>query len=101
MITSFVAIVLLQPFPQTPGFHPNNRIFLGVKVWRSAESIHGDAVFFDLVGHALKVSFTNIAKELGQARGTNEISRTQDRLKLVSFEIGAFNGLLRFHSNWL
>ena len=52
---SFVLVVFAEPFAQAIRLHPHNRIFLLVEAGGPAQSLHGNVVFFDLLGLAFKI----------------------------------------------
>jgi hypothetical protein len=55
--------------------HSNDGILLWVEVGLSVQRFDRDAIFLNVVGFTLKVSFANVFEEAGKVRGAGENSR--------------------------
>src|SRR5260370_9325335 len=57
------SIIIFQALPQSVGCHANDGVDLVIKVFRTPQGLHGDAVLLDFVEGALEIFFANKTKE--------------------------------------
>ena len=66
------SVVLFEPLSQGVGGHPDDGVHLRVKIRRTSQDLHGDAVFFDLVDRAFEVLCANEIQKSNKIVGPAE-----------------------------
>jgi hypothetical protein len=60
MTRSGISVEFRQSFPQSMGFHPDDRIVFRVEILLSIKGFDGNAILLDIVTLAFEVFFANI-----------------------------------------
>jgi hypothetical protein len=74
-------------------FDTNDGVFLGVKIRRAAESLHGDTVFLDFVATPFEVALADIAEKGSKAGGFIEQTRLQNGVQFGTFLLKSRSGI--------
>jgi len=94
----FRLVIPAQSLAQAMGFHPNDRVSLGVEARAASQRLHCDVVLLDRVRRAFEILLANVFQQQFKIRGTIEQARGKHRSKLIFF-LRVIRGCLHFRAS--